>query len=38
MIHITNAVYTDIIEYAQSKLPIEACGYLAGKDNIITRS
>lgn len=38
MIHITNAVYTDIIEYAQSKLPIESCGYLAGKDNVITRS
>ena len=32
---ITTSVYNRIIQHAQKESPIEACGYLAGKDGII---
>lgn len=38
MISIDQATYKRIIEHAQKDNPIEACGYLAGSNGIITRS
>ena len=38
MISITSDVINYIIEHAKHDLPDEACGYLAGKDGIITHS
>ncbi len=38
MIRITREVAEDIIEHAKKDTPIEACGYLAGKNGIITKS
>ena len=38
MIRITQEVAEDIIEHAKKDTPIEACGYLTGKNGIITNS
>ncbi len=38
MIRIIQDVADDIIEHAKKDTPVEACGYLAGKNGIITRS
>ncbi len=38
MIQITREVFNNIIDHAERDAPIEACGYLAGKDGIITES
>ncbi len=38
MIRITQEVAEDIIEHAKKDTPIEACGYLAGKNGIITNN
>ncbi len=38
MIRIARDVADDIIEHAKNNNPIEACGYLAGKNGIITKS
>jgi proteasome lid subunit RPN8/RPN11 len=38
MIRITREVAEDIKEHAKKDTPIEACGYLAGKNGIITIS
>ena len=37
MITIQGNIVDEIIFYAHSKLPIEACGYLAGNDGIISK-
>jgi proteasome lid subunit RPN8/RPN11 len=37
MIKIQEEVYTEIVNHAQKESPIEACGYLAGKNDIITK-
>lgn len=37
MIQVYKTVIEEIIEYAHLKLPIEACGYLAGNDNTISK-
>lgn len=37
MIQIKKEVYDQIIEIAQLELPNEACGYLAGSEDLITR-
>lgn len=36
-LQITRSVYDGMIEHARKLIPIEACGYLAGKDGIITK-
>ncbi len=36
MIKLTRAVVNNIIDHARRDAPIEACGYLAGKNGIIT--
>ena len=36
-IQILQSVKDKILAHAQREIPIEACGYLAGKDGIITR-
>ena len=38
MIRITRDVADDIIDHAKINAPVEACGYLAGKNGIITKS
>jgi proteasome lid subunit RPN8/RPN11 len=38
MIRIIQEVVKDMIEHAKKDTPIEACGYLAGKNSIITKS
>ncbi len=38
MIRLTRDVANDIIEHARNDTPVEACGYLAGKNGVITRS
>ena len=38
MIGITRDVADDIIEHAKKDTPVEACGYLAGKNGVITKS
>ena len=38
MIEITKEVVNAIISHAQKDLPNEACGYLSGKDGLITQS
>jgi proteasome lid subunit RPN8/RPN11 len=38
MIRLTRAVADDIIEHAKKDTPVEACGYLAGRKGIITKS
>ncbi len=38
MIRITQDVADDMIEHSRKDTPIEACGYLAGKNGIITKS
>ncbi len=38
MIRIIQNVAGDIIEHAKKDTPVEACGYLAGKNGIITKS
>jgi proteasome lid subunit RPN8/RPN11 len=38
MISITQEVLNNIFDHAQRDLPNEACGYLAGKDGVITNS
>ena len=37
MIKLTRAVVNNIIDHARRDAPIEACGYLAGKNSIITK-
>ncbi len=37
MIQITKCVHAEIIDHAITDKPIEACGYLAGKDGVITQ-
>lgn len=37
MIAVHSHIIQEIIKYAQSKLPIESCGYLAGKDACISK-
>jgi len=37
-IKILQNVANDIIAFAKSELPIEACGYLAGNDGVISKS
>ena len=36
-IKITRSVYNGIIAHSKALSPIEACGYLGGKDGVITR-
>ena len=36
-IHILQSIRAKILAHAQRELPIEACGYLAGKDGVVTR-
>lgn len=36
-IHILKSIREQILAHAQRELPIEACGYLAGKDGVVTR-
>ncbi len=36
-IRITNSVYNGMVEHAQKETPIEACGYLAGKEGVINQ-
>jgi len=36
MLVLTKKVYNDIVSHSKADFPIEACGYLAGKDNLIT--
>jgi len=38
MIRVVREVAEEIIEHAQKDAPIEACGYLAGNNSIITKS
>ena len=38
MIKITRKVINNIIDHSKRDAPIEACGYLAGKDGVITKS
>ena len=38
MIGITRDVAEDIIEHAKKDIPVEACGYLAGKNGLISKS
>jgi proteasome lid subunit RPN8/RPN11 len=38
MIKISNKIIQEIIRHAKNELPNEACGYLAGKDNVILKS
>ena len=38
MITISKNILDSIVDHAKSELPNEACGYLGGKDGIITRS
>ncbi|MFT3737424.1 MAG: M67 family metallopeptidase [Breznakibacter sp.] len=38
MLSITQQVLKQIIDHAQSDLPNEACGYLAGKNGVVTHS
>lgn len=37
MIKIKNDVYNMIVQHAEKDSPIEACGYLAGKDNVVSK-
>lgn len=37
MIQIDRNIYAEIVAYAEAQLPIEACGYLAGKNGKITK-
>ncbi len=37
MIMINNSVFKSIIEHARKDFPLEACGYLAGKNRIISK-
>lgn len=37
-IKVTQKVYDQILAHAQKELPIEACGYLAGKDGVVTKA
>jgi len=37
MIKVAEKVIQGIIDHARQEIPIEACGYLAGKNNIITK-
>ncbi len=38
MIRIARKVEEEIIKHAKKDIPVEACGYLAGKNGIITKS
>ncbi len=38
MIRITQDVADDIMDHAKKETPVEACGYLAGKNGLITKS
>jgi len=38
MIKITTLVIENIIQHAKKDAPIEACGYMAGSENIISKS
>lgn len=35
MIKLPKNIYNDMVSHAQSGLPLESCGYLAGSENII---